>query len=162
MSDAWDYALAQARDEFRQQGLPLKLERGNELHLRAHQIYTEGTTPVELFQSPLDTVTDDGSASVDSGFGEEPPMSYSDSSGEEEVDDEEEEEDAAFTEAMYGLPKVMRDRYLQTFGSKFIRSPAQAAELLERLAEDKSVIRRRGPLTHVPVERRAPRIKASK
>ena len=160
MSDAWDYALAQARDEFRQQGLPLKLERGNELHLRAHQIYTEGTTPVELFQSPLDTDTDDGSASVDSGFGEEAPMSYSESSGEDEV--EEEVEDAAFTEAMYGLPKVMRDRYLQTFGSKFVRSPAQAAELLERLAEDKSVIRRRGPLTHVPVERRAPRIKASK
>ena len=72
------------------------------------------------------------------------------------------DDDADFADVLGSMPSALRGEYLKRFGPQFVRTPAKAAELLEALAEDKPVYRRRGPLMFPAVERRGPRIKVSK
>ena len=72
------------------------------------------------------------------------------------------DDDEDFADVLGSMPRALRNEYLKQFGPRFVRTPAKAAELLEALAEDKPVYRRRGPLMFPSVIRRGPRIKVSK
>ena len=72
------------------------------------------------------------------------------------------DDDEDFADVLGSMPRALRNEYLKHFGPRFVRTPAKAAELLEALAEDKPVYRRRGPLMFPTVIRRGPRIKVSK
>ena len=72
------------------------------------------------------------------------------------------DDDEDFADVLGSMPRALRNEYLKQFGPRFVRTPAKAADLLEALAEDKPVYRRRGPLMFPSVIRRGPRIKVSK
>jgi hypothetical protein len=165
---AWNRAVSRARAE----GFTGAPRKGSEFYRRAMHLLRAGGAEIDddddFFTPEKSTLSTDEESGGEGEESDDDVTSTDDESKSEgAVSDDDDDKsgvsaDTGFADVLGSMPRALRGEYLKRFGPQFVRTPAKAAELLEALAEDKPVYRRRGPLMFPTVIRRAPRIKVSK